>query len=165
MSFRYRYWALFILNVFVLIGFAGIMYRQNIQRDVYVDNKKLFENFKMTHDLKVRGDKQFDLRSRTIDSLYTMLNDPASSSVKDIIVQRIRYEEESLEKFSQVYTTDESSKIWARIHSYANEFAARQNYRFIFGAQPDYNILYGEEDSNKTDEFLKFINERYDGHK
>lgn len=150
---------IFCITIIIILSYQYL----NKENFIYVSSQQVFESFKMTHDVKVIGDKTLDKRNGIIDSLYNELQSPLNSSSRDIIMQKIIFEKESLEEFNNNFSTQETNKIWARIHSYASDYAVMNNYKFIFGAQPNYNIIHGDKDSDKTEDFLTYINNRYEG--
>lgn len=136
----------------------------NSPKIVYVDNIKLFDNFNMTKELKNSGEKEFNLKKMTVDSLYAKLQSPKiSSSEKKLIMQQFVQQKEELEQFNQYFAAEQSSKIWARIKSYSSEFSKENKYQLIIGSENKINVLFADENIDVTNDLLTYINKKYEG--
>lgn len=157
----------FSVIIIAIIGIAicGILvvFNQQPQRVVYIENKKVFESFTMTREMKRKGDFQLKARQTKVDSLYKLLNDPSYTGLRETILQKFVYEKESLDGFTSEFAEIESAKIWNRISEYAEDFSQQHGYEVILGMQPDENIIYGSENANVTDGFISYINNKYEG--
>ena len=131
---------------------------------VYVDNQKVFEEFNMTRDILNKSQKQIRDYTKEVDSLYLMINDLTNKSKKEVLVAKYVQAKERLEYFSTNFAQQESHKIWERIGSYGEEFSKSKNYDLILGKQPNENIIYGNENINVTNDFIIYINSKYEGH-
>lgn len=158
---------LFIFNV-LLIGLLVTYFAFKIlepdKKIVYVDNNKLFEGFTMTKEMKRVGEKEFNARKIGLDLLYSKLQSQTilEGDKKTIMQQFIRGKEE-LEQFNQSFATEESSKIWSRIHDYSNEFSKENKYQLIIGSQNKQAVLFADENVDVTNELLTYINKKYEG--
>lgn len=131
---------------------------------VYVDYVKVFDGFVMTKELKRTGEKEFNARKAHLDSLYSTLQSQSiSESSKQNMMKQFVQEKEQLEQFNQNFAGSESLKIWARIHSYAEEFSKENGYKLIIGSENKTPVLYSDESIDVTQNFIKHINKRYEG--
>nr|WP_281310768.1 OmpH family outer membrane protein [Flavobacterium flavigenum] len=131
---------------------------------MYVDNIKLFDNFNMTKELKNSGEKEFNLKKTTVDSLYAKLQSPEiSPSEKKLLMQQFVQQKEELEQFNQYFAAEQSSKIWARIKSYSSEFSKENKYQLIIGSESKTNVLFADENIDVTNDLLTYINKKYEG--
>jgi outer membrane protein len=147
------------LTVFLVLNYIQIQ-----PKTVYVDNIKLFDNFNMTKELKISGEKEFNLKKLNVDSLYAKLQLPEiSSSEKKILMSQFVQQKEELEQFNQYFATEQSSKIWARIKSYSSEFSKENKYQLIIGSENKMNVLYADESIDITNDLLTYINKKYEG--
>lgn len=161
---------LFIIaaNLIITIGLLFYTIYDKAKEDnniVYINNSKVFESFRMTTEMKAFGDKELKSRVRVVDSLYLLLNDSTQIQSKESTMKIFIKEKEELEDFENRFSTNESSKIWLRITGYAEEFSKERGYEIVLGMQPSVNILYGEARKDVSQEFIDYINNRYEGNK
>ncbi|WP_158626849.1 OmpH family outer membrane protein [Flavobacterium sp. GT3R68] len=131
---------------------------------VYVDNIKLFDGFNMTKEMKRVGEKEFNARKSVLDTLYFKLQSPAISETdKKVMMQQFIQGKEELEQFNQNFGGEETSKIWARIHSYSEEFSKTNNYDLVIGSENKRSVLFADGDVDVTNELLTYINKKYEG--
>lgn len=156
-----------IANLLGLVIVAGILiYSQFSPKNkiVYVNSMELFEQFKMTKELKRTGEKQFNEQKIVVEGLYNQLQDSSiTEDQKKVIMQEFMQRKEALEAFNQNFATEESAKIWKRISSYIKEYAEQNAYDIILGSDQNQTVLYSNEQHNITKEVLVFINTKYEG--
>ncbi|MFH6994554.1 OmpH family outer membrane protein [Flavobacterium sp. FlaQc-48] len=151
---------LLFLSLLVLV----LNYTKSNTITVYVDNEKLFNSFVMTKELKGLGEKEFNAKKISLDSLYLKLQSPEiTDSEKKILMQRFVQGKEELNQFNEYFASEQSSKIWARIKSYSSEFSKENKYQLIIGSENKGNVLYADEDIDVTNDLLTYINKKYEG--
>lgn len=149
-----------ILIVLLLFGFFSSRLKNHV---VFVDNVKVFNGFTMTKELKSIGEKRLSDQNKQLDSVYSVLNDPATTANKPELVKQAIAIKQAMEEYHHQFATENSENIWKRINAYAKDFAAENQYQIIIGNQNSDNILYGDEKSDVTQSLLAFINEKYEG--
>jgi outer membrane protein len=150
-----------LLALIIFLVFRFLLANQEI---VYVDNAKLFDGFNMTKEMKHLGEKEFNSRKATVDSLYTKVQSPSLSAAdKKIVMQEFIQSKEALEQFNQVFGAEQSTKIWSRIHGYVDSFSKENNYRLIIGSENKQSVLYANEKVDITNKLLTYINKKYEG--
>ncbi|MHC0439210.1 hypothetical protein [Flavobacterium sp. 3-210] len=118
----------------------------------------------MTKELKNKGEKEFISRKTALDNLYVQIQSKSiSASQKEVLIKQFIQEKEELEQFNQIFAANESTKIWSRIHSYAEDFSKENDYELILGTDSKTNVLYADEKITVTKAFLAYINKRYEG--
>lgn len=157
---------LFILNLLlisVIIIFIFLTYNSQ-PKVVYVDNVKIFNDFNMTKELKLSGEKEFNSRKTYLDSLSSKLqSSEISPQEKKILMQEFIQKKEELEQFNQIFAFEQSTKIWTRIKSYTSEFSKENKYKLIIGSENKGNVLFADEDIDVTNGLLTYINKKYEG--
>jgi len=154
--------------VYPLLFIAMIAYdffEKKEDKIVFVDTMKVFEKFQMSVEMKKIGEQELNQRKHVVDSLYRLLEDPQYAAKKEGIMKEFVFEKENLEAFTQKFAEEESSKIWQRIHSYATEYSRDKGYKIVLGMQPNETILYGDENSDVSNEFIMYLNSKYEGNK
>lgn len=153
-----------ILLLGLLVMYFSFMILEPSKRIVYVDNNKLFEGFNMTKELKRVGEKEFNSRKKSLDSLYSQLQSQTiSEGNKKMLMQQFIQGKEELEQFNQSFATEESSKIWSRIHGYTVDFSQENKYQLIIGSQNKQAVLFADENVDVTNELITYINKKYEG--
>lgn len=152
--------------MFMLFIYLIIMIFKSSTKIATVTTEILFDNFIMTKELKRVGEKEFNTRKIRLGFLYTLLQFQSISGKKgQILLKRFIQKKEELAQFKQKFITSESSKIWSRIHKYAEEFFKENRYQLIIGFENRTPVLYAEEGIDATQDLLKYINKRYEGFK
>lgn len=158
---------LFIINIVLitlLVAFFTFNFLQSNKKIVYVDNPKIFDGFNMTKEMKRVGEKEFNARKKNLDLLYSKLQSQTiSDGNKKMLMQQFIQGKEELEQFNQNFASEESSKIWARIHGYTTEFSQENKYQLIIGSQNKQSVLFADENVDVTNELLTYINNKYEG--
>jgi outer membrane protein len=152
------------LGLVIIIAFLFYSHFNSTKKIVYVNSMELFEQFKMTKELKRTGEKQFNEQKTVVEGLYNQLQDSSiTEDQKKVIMQEFMQRKEALEAFNQNFAIEESAKIWKRISSYIKEYAQQNSYDIILGADQNQTVLYANEQQNLTKEVLRFINSKYEG--
>ena len=76
---------------------------------------------------------------------------------------QISISNKTLQDLQNNYTTNIPEQVWVRLNSYVKEYGERQNLKIIIGTSGNGNIMYAEENLNITNQFLAYINARYEG--
>jgi outer membrane protein len=118
----------------------------------------------MTKEMRRAGEKEFNSRKSILDNLYSNLQSPSiSASERKQLMQQFIQGKEELEQFNQVFGSEQSSKIWARIKSYTDEFSKNKNYKLVIGSDNKQTVLFADEKIDVTNELLTYINKKYEG--
>lgn len=161
-------WSLLALINFVLVTlliiFISYKFSRVEEKIVYVDNNKLFEEFRMTKEMRKKGEKEFNDKKVYLDSLYLNLQrQDISKEAKDIMTKEFIVKREEFDQFNQSFAVTESEKIWSRIISYSKTFSKENNYKIIVGSNDKRNVLYAEESIDITKQLTEYINKKYAG--
>ncbi|MFH6988800.1 OmpH family outer membrane protein [Flavobacterium collinsii] len=152
------------LLIFALIFYVIFTHFTSRIKIVYVSNVELFDGFAMTKELKRTGEKEFNTRKTALDNLYARIQSKSiTDSEKESLMKEFIKAKEELEQFNQVFASNESQKIWSRIHNYTEDFSKENGYQLIIGSDNKTNVLYADEKITITKELLTYINKRYEG--
>lgn len=159
--------SLFIINI-LLVAISAVLIALNLLQPkakiLYVDNAKVFESFSMTKELKRNGEKEFNSRKANIDALYSKLeSNKISDPQKQALMKQFIQEKEELNQFNDFYSSEQSSKIWARIKSYSAEFSKENNCSIILSSDNNGTVLFADESIDMTDKLITYINQKYEG--
>lgn len=150
--------------ILLLISFILYFHFSISEKMVYVDNNKLFEEFRMTKEMRKTGEKEFNKKKATLDSLYIEIQrEDLSKEFKEVMMKEFISKRDEFDQFNQKFAIEESSKIWTRISSYTGDFAKNKKYKIVFGSNNKQNILFAEETIDVTKELLDYINKKYSG--
>lgn len=140
----------------------------------YVDNVKLFNEFKMKKEIEVKLNTRDDFQKNVMDSLLAIIkvlerkkaNSGLSAKELDLLdYQKNRYlgQREEFEKSSATLVQQYDNQIWTRLNQYIKEFGAQNNYHLILGTKGDGNVMYADTNRDLTEEVLKYANQKYTG--
>ncbi len=118
----------------------------------------------MTKEMKKEGEKQFNSKKATLDSLYLEIQrEDLSGQTKEILMQEFVAKREEFDSFNKVFAQEESNKIWTRINSYTQQFSKDKNYKLIIGSSNQGDVLYADKSVDVTAELLQYVNKKYEG--
>jgi Skp family chaperone for outer membrane proteins len=143
--------------IIAVISF-GVYFYFSKPRQAYVLNQEVFNQYLGKKDLEKRLTDLKTNQQSVLDSIASLLG-----ATKDPTALRGKYTE-MVEKFqiqqqdlSQRYTAD----IWKNINSGVAEYAAKENYDFVFGASGNGNLMYAKEGNNITSQVVAYLNSKY----
>jgi len=170
-----------VINTLLIIGFAlyfinyTITQRKHKNKIVFIDNVKVFSDFNMAKDLTKQNEnkyksqiKEFDSLVKTIKEMETKLQKlktisnskkMAYAKLQKIVVEK----DNELKKIQNFVQNDISSKTWKRLNEYIQNYGKKYNLDIIMGTQGNGNIMYGKDNVDITDVFLKYANKKYEG--
>jgi outer membrane protein len=128
-----------------------------------VDNKKLFEDFTMTKEIKKQGELYLKKRKITLDSLNVQFALAETEELKQHLYQVIIKEQEEMQSFNETYNNEETTKIWKRIEGYVKEYGKVKEFDIIIGSQLQGDVLYVDDKKDITVDLLNYINKKYEG--
>ncbi|NHN27980.1 OmpH family outer membrane protein [Flavobacterium jejuense] len=150
--------------IILLTGFILYKFSNSSEKIVYVDNNKLFEEFRMTKEMKKIGEKEFNKKKANLDSLYLEIQrEDLSKEIKEIMMKEFVSKRDDFDQFNQSFAIEESEKIWLRIASYSKEFSKENNYKIIVGSNDKRNVLFADESLDVTRKLLEYVNKKYAG--
>lgn len=154
-----------ILVVSVLLSVSFLFYfsSQTSIKICVVDNQKLFEQFRMTNEIKVKGEQLLKSQKIKIDSLNVQLALEQNELIKSQIYNQILSQNEQIHFFNENYTNEESAKIWTRIEGYMLDFAKTKDCDLIIGTQKLGDVWYTQSKNDITEEAINYINKKYEG--
>lgn len=144
-------------------------------RIAYVDNLKIFNDFNMTKELTKQNEEKYKSQIATFDSLVNAIKSletdlqklktiPNKRKMEYAKLQKIVVEKDKELKQIQAYVQGEiSTKTWKRINEYIKSYGEKFNLDLILGAQGQGNIMYGKDNVDITEEFIKYANHKYEG--
>ena len=155
------------VNILLIIGLAVFFIFSYLKQDcniAYVNNNTLFEDFRMTREMRKIGEKEFDTKKRILDSLYLELQrEDLSKEAKELLTKEFVDQRNEFDQFNNQFALEESHKIWSRINSYSEQFAKENNYKIVLGSNNKQNVIYADESIDVTKELLAYINKKYSG--
>ncbi|PKB18337.1 OmpH family outer membrane protein [Flavobacterium sp. 5] len=155
---------IYSLLISLILFYLYIRVESSNNKIAYVDNIKLFDNFKMTKELERSGKKEFNSKKSNLNSLYIKLqSSEISIQEKKILMQEFVQKKEDFEQFNQIFASQQSAKIWIRIKSYSLDFAKENKYNLIIGSDNKTNILFADDEIDVTTDLLTYINKKYEG--
>ena len=164
-KFFAKYVVLFCLVNTCLIFILGCFCLLNSESKVYyVNNKKLFEGFKMTIKVKQDGKQLFNKNKKEVDSLYLLLQNFSKKNIQnknafDLFIKK----KDSLDFRSRQYVAIESKNVWKRIEQYSKEYFEDKDIELVVGSNGFQDTYHVNKKVDITNDLLLFINDRYEG--
>lgn len=159
---------IYIASAVITVLFIAVMFLFFYSKTasvVYVNNKKLFDDFRMTKEIKLSGEKLVQEKQKELQLVYEKLQAVKNPNEKALLANEFEKKRSDLEMFNQTYGAEQTEKIWERINSYSVEFSKSKNYKLIIGSESNRSLIYGDESLDVTNDLLKFINKKYEGFK
>lgn len=151
-----------IVSVSIVVIFFLYVYKPSL--NIYVvDNKKLFEGFRMTKEIQKQGEHFLKLQKVKLDSLNIALALTNNAISKMSLQEAIVLEKNNIEVFNTNFNVTETEKIWKRINGYIQEYAKLKEYDLIIGSQLQGDIHYVDAKMDITTDLINYINKKYEG--
>jgi len=153
-----------IVNSFVLVD----------QSYVYVQNDRVFHEFKLTVEYQSKLEKIRQQRAAVLDSTETRIRQEQVKLSKDSPAEELQAYQHKLMEYEAMGKRfeDQNNKlsaqydaiIWKQLDAYIKEYGDAKGYDIILGTNGTGNVVYASEALDATEELIEFINTKYDGH-
>lgn len=151
---------------FLIIGIiAAYVVINTPQKIVYINYSKVHDGFKMSREITSLGNSMLEKKKNHIDSLYVTLNASQGVDIKNAVMQQIIHSENELKKFEYEFMNEQGLKLNQRIKDYGSEYAMVKGYQYVLSTNGDMGLIAGDHELDVTEDFLSFINSRYEGNK
>ena len=160
--------ALILTYVFISMIIAYLFYAEIIRKQIYIiRNDYVFSNFNMKQELEEKYLNLERSRKDMLDSLNREYKSIINSKIsdeqlqyrQDYYIQKRKEFEEDSQRIIEAY----NQRIWNRINELAILYAKENNVEILFGTSGDGNIMYVDESKDVTEDFVKYINNQYNG--
>jgi outer membrane protein len=160
--------------LFSLVALLASLYPSN-NKTVYIDMGKLYDGFKLSQELNRELEQAVQARTRITDSLYRTLKQKADAAMQKgknsqeelsliaSLEEEYLYKQKQFEEENRDMSLACNEKIWSQINQYVMDYGKARGYRFILGANGQGNIMYGDKETNLTQEITHYLNEKYEG--
>lgn len=137
-----------------------------VNKVVFVDNHKLFEEFQMKKDFDLMIEKDLIVEGRKLDSIGSIVSKmeqnhltptPILSQSKQVYFSFKQLFEEKYQKLAKNYT----AQVYDRLNAYLNEYGKINEIRLIVGGSGQGNVMFVNENADITDEVLQYVNKKY----
>ncbi|MFP9099826.1 hypothetical protein ACLI09_12290 [Flavobacterium sp. RHBU_24] len=118
----------------------------------------------MSKEINSKGNILLEKKKNRLDSLNALFEKTSQSDVKLALMKEIINGRQEIEAFSNNYMLEESQKINDRLRGYGTDFIKDKKYKIILGTDSHTLIAY-DDALDVTDEFIIYINSRYEGNR
>lgn len=133
----------------------------------FVDTAYIYNNFKLKQDLEKNFDEIKNLRKKSLDSLYDVIQQAKQAKAGDEQMRAIESQYvnnrngifDEQEKLREAY----DAQIWKQLNTFVQEFGNKNNIDLIIGANGQGSVMHGKPEMNISEEVINFANERYNG--
>lgn len=161
-----------LISLFCIVVWG--VYKIMMPQIAYVDNTRLFAEFKGKKDLEARLKSSEGKYKLELDSLQIRLyatnerfqTNQNNKALQDTLWQLKRLLDEKNEYYKQnlsVQIQQYDSQVWKQINQYVKEFGLQQGYDYILGNAESGSLMYTSSKNDITNDVLKFINKKYEG--
>ncbi len=156
---------LFVVNFLLILFLIFLFFKKEKQSENYavIDKEKVFNEFKMTKEIKNQINILNNKLKIKYDSLSYIYSTVQNVHIKIDVEQKLKLLSDEIEQVNGVYREQEVLKIWKRIRSYSKDYSNISKYKLILGFENNGDIVYYEEAKDITNELLQYINKRYEG--
>lgn len=145
------------LGIYIVIGAF------NNQQIVFVDSKKVFDEFNLKKELENQLKNIENKRLNFLDSLKSEIqilsleknkNEERLKNLNELYNIKANEFEYETTNLTQIY----NDKIWNKINALLDDFAREKKYSFIIEKSPNRGVFYGNDKADITNEFTTYIN-------
>jgi outer membrane protein len=143
------------------------------QKIVYVDSARLYGEFQLAKELNKEMEQLVKARTFFLDSTYRYIKsevkrlDGTNKQDEKLTLERqmedYSYKREAFEKEQLEENEKRQKKIWTQLNQYVQEYGAEKNYKLMFGAMGNGNIMYADKNYEITTDVINYINKKYSG--
>jgi len=160
-----------VILIFIVFALLFLFFTKD--KTGYVDNNKLYKEFKGTKDLEEKLKTNLESERQIIDSLNQVavavekMFKTKNPSIEEITTykQLLTYND-SLKYIYQLNLKEMNNKIsiqvWNTLSEYIIEYGKKYHYKYIFGASGNGNLMYASDKKNLTEDVIKFANKKYE---
>lgn len=149
--------------LFGILLFTSVFFQRKI---AYIDFTEVYNGFKYKLELEKDFEKVVKARQHILDSLKYQLTIKGSSkdtSGYNILLDQYSYNKRVFEHNNNLLQEEYYNKIVKQLNQYVFEFGDENGYDFIFGANGNGSLMYGNKGKNISDKVIIYINEKFDG--
>lgn len=169
------YVVLLIVGSVTLYNFISKVDKDTSDKTVYVDVKKVFENFQMKIELQKKLENETLSHRNYLDSMMFNIqllknklenkNKPTNEEIKQYNnTQSIYFDhKQEIENRIGEMTAKYDAQIIEQMTQYISDFGKINQYDLIIGKNESGNLLYGNIKRDITKEVTQFINDKYQG--
>lgn len=141
----------------------------------YIQIAQVFEKFDMKKDMLEKLQKETQAKRDLVDSLAVgvqLLSDQISKSEvpteemeNALQYKRVQYynHRQEYETMMQEKTQQYDQEIVGRLNTLVGDFAKKNGYDFIYGADGSGFLMYGKQAHDVTNQVIEYLNNKYQG--
>jgi outer membrane protein len=168
---KINFWISF--TAILLLLSCSVKEKEPEKKIVYIDNTKLYNEFKLTQELQTKLTEEFRVKKNSLDSLEMEVLSHAkllqqSKNISQSEIQKFQLKKEDfllrkqkLEEEQVQLTEQYNSQILNQINQYIKEFGDENKIDLIVGSNGDGNVMYGSSELDMTDEAISYLNSKY----
>ncbi len=154
------------LLLLAALGGYNFISLQQQPKIFYVRAEVVFNEFKMTKELKESYEGTQAARANILDSLMLEMKiadlkgnkERLSNLQREYLTKKNMFEEQN-----QELTNSYDEKVWLRINEYVKQYCQKAGYDILLATSTNGSFMYGGEKYDKTKELMEFMNAAYTG--
>lgn len=136
----------------------------------YVDNAKLFNEFKMKKILETEYKKTENMRKSQLDSLSLGIKlmseqklTPQEQQYLRMQQEQFAYKQQEFQEMNESLSAQYNEQIWNQLNQYVKDYGIKHQYKLIHGLTGDGALMYAEESIDITSGLIEYVNKRFEG--
>jgi outer membrane protein len=161
-----------VLCGLVLITFGVFMWVSLQVKTGYVDQVKLFGEFKMKKVLEAEFQKVENMRKHQLDSmalLVSVMEKQASTRTEQQYVfekkQELEYKSREFAEMNEALKAQFNEQIWNQLNQYVKDYSEKGGYDYVLGGTGDGAVMFASDKHDVTTKLIEYVNQRFDGEK
>ncbi|WP_291114788.1 OmpH family outer membrane protein [Flavobacterium sp. UBA6135] len=147
-------------------------------KTAYVDTSKLMDENLEAKDIKSKYDALLEEKGKKFDAEVALFQSEAANFEKNAQQygmqwaqtkgaelrkkeQYLAQQEQLIVREAQLEGSKEMDSLVKRIRVVIKEYGKEKGYDYIYGTGESATVLYGKEENDLTQEFIKMLNEKY----
>jgi outer membrane protein len=170
-----------VLAILVIVLVIGVTlcttYFTRKEKLAYINTSLVYEGFNLKKEMETKYNRTQEARKLVLDSLMQSLQAEAKAleendnkdkesilrfeSLRKSYAMKKKQFDEDNESLASSYT----SQVWEQLNQYIKDFGTENEYKFIFGATGQGNLMYANDADDITKMVIAYANDKYEGKK
>jgi len=154
-----------VILAIILFGFD-----MQEKKSAFIDSVKVYNEFKLTKELKSKYERVSNTRQIILDSLKIELiamesqmraNDEHAKAMYEKKINEYKYKADMFLQDNQRLNSVYTEQVMNQLNQYIKEYGEKRGYDYIYGADGSGSLLYANQDNDISDEIIEYINLSY----
>lgn len=164
---------LLVFVVIVLMGAVGYLLYA-VPHTAFINSNRVYNEFSgkkelqaKLNDLNSKQSKILDTLKLEIETMQVKLKMEKKTMTTPELEVKIKNYRRLTEEFEQNIDQQKEKFIeeaWNQINKYMEDYGKDHHYDYIYGANGTGSLMYANKTKDITDDVIKYVNKKYEGH-